>query len=87
MMTLEEAKNQLATVQAAIQQLLEGKRLTQLKVGSGNFSRLYEYQELTLENLKNARDELLDVIDTFEGNEPRFKLHSTIPLVVGKDIY
>ncbi len=85
--TLIEAETQLSTVQAAIQALISGKRLTQLRVGSGTFSRLYVFTEITLENLTAHRDELLAIIAVLDEELPVFKKNTTIPLVVGKDIY
>jgi len=85
-MTLAEAEASLATVNAAIEALISGKRLTQLRVGSGSFSRFYAYSELTLDNLKAHRDELLSIIDELTGTTPTFKTNMTIPMIVGKDI-
>lgn len=86
-MTLVEAEAQLETVNAAIEALISGKRINQLRVGSGTFARLYVFSELTLDNLKQHRDELLAIIDTLEESVPIFRTHATIPLVVSKDIY
>lgn len=85
--TLEEAQAQLLTVQAAIEQLVMGKRITQLKVGSGTFQRLYVYQEINLETLTTLRDELLRKINSLEGKLPTFATNMHIPMVVGKGIY
>ena len=85
-MTLVEANAQLATVNAAIEALISGKRLNQLRIGSGSFSRLYVFSEITLDNLKAHRDELLAIIDSLEGNPPSFKKNMYIPIVVGKDL-
>ena len=60
--TLAEAQAQLATVQAAINQLLIGKTVTELKVGSGPFQRVYKYQECSMDNLLQLKDELLSII-------------------------
>lgn len=86
-LTKEEAVLQLTTINAAIEALIAGKRLTQLRVGSGSFQRLYVFQEITIDNLKAHRDELLGIIATYETSLPVFKTNMTIPLVVGKDIY
>jgi len=85
-MTLADAEAALATVNAAIEALISGKRLTQLRVGSGSFARLYAFSDLTLDNLKAHRDELLAIIDVLEGNTPNFKLNMQIPMIVGKDL-
>lgn len=86
-MTLAEAQAQLTTVNAAIDQLLSGNRLTQLRVGSGTFQRLYTYQEISLESLTALRNELNSVIDALSPAIPIFRNNATIPLKVSKDIY
>ena len=85
-MTLAEAETSLTTVQAAIQTLIAGKRINQLRVGSGTFARLYVFSETTLDELKAHRDELLETINILEGTAPRFKNNMTIPLLVSKDL-
>jgi len=85
-MTLQEAEAALSTVNAAIDALISGKRLNQLRVGSGTFARLYAFSEITLENLKAHRDELLSTIAILEGNPPTFKTNMNIPMIVGKDL-
>ena len=86
-LTLAEAEIQLTTVQAAIEALISGKRINQLRVGSGTFSRLYVYSEIMLSELKEHRDELLATINELEDTLPTFKTNSHIPLRVHKDIY
>jgi len=85
--TLEEAERQLLTVNAAIEALIAGKRLNQLRVGSGTFARLYVFSEITLENLKQHRDELLSVIGGLEDVAPEFTKNMHIPLIVSKEIF
>jgi len=84
---LEELEVQLSTVQAAITALLQGKRLTSLRVGSGTFQRLYTYQELDLEHLIDLRDGLLEAIADRYPDEVRFRTHAHIPLLVSKGIF
>jgi hypothetical protein len=84
---LEELELQLATVQAAITALLQGKRLTSLRVGSGTFQRLYTYQEIDLEHLILLRDELLEAIDAQTPDDVVFKKHAHIPMLVSKGIW
>ncbi|MDF1598157.1 MAG: hypothetical protein P1T08_18995, partial [Acidimicrobiia bacterium] len=69
----------------AIEALIAGKRLTELRVGSGSFQRLYTFSDITLEALKEHRDELLGIIAELEPILPRFKSNMTIPLLVSKD--
>ena len=84
---LVEATAQLVTVNAAIQQLIEGKRLKELRVGSGNFQRLYMYSEISLEALKTLQQELLITIDSYAPATAVFRTNAHIPMVVGKDIF
>lgn len=84
-LTLDEATAQLATVNAAIEALIQGKRLKELRVGSGSFQRLYTFSEITIESLKEHRDELLAEINALSATTPTFKTNMTIPLIVSKD--
>ncbi len=84
---ITEITIQLATVNAAIQQLMEGKRIHELRVGSGTFQRLYVYSEVTLDSLMALRRELLEMLQDLEEALPRFRINSTIPLLVSKDIF
>jgi len=84
--TLEEAKAQLLTVNVAIQDLIAGKRITQLRIGSGNFSRLYVNQEVNLESLVAYRDELLNVINELEKKPMTFRTNAHIPTIVRKGL-
>jgi hypothetical protein len=84
---LEEAKTQLITVNAAIQNLIEGKRISELKVGSGGFQRLLRYQEITIDSLREIQKELLVLIDSYEPTKPKFRTNAHIPMIVTKDIY
>ena len=51
-MTKTEAELQLSQVNAAIEQLLLGKRLSKLEIGSGTDKHVYEMTEISLEGLK-----------------------------------
>ena len=86
-MSLAEAESQLTTVNSAIEQLLSGKRINQLRVGSGSFQRLYVYSETTLQDLVAYRNELLGIIDALSDSTPTFRTNAHIPLVVSKEIY
>ena len=89
-MPLTEATTQLATVNAAIQDLVAGKRITELRVGSGSFAQMYKYQEITMDNLRQIRSELLEVINIYNqqsGALPVFAKNMQIPMVVQKDHY
>ena len=85
-MPIEEIKAQLLTVNTAIQDLILGKRLSQLRVGSSTFSRLYTYSEVMLDELKAHRKELLQALDEIENRLPTFRSHATIPTFHCKQI-
>jgi len=83
-MSLAEAQQQLATVNAAIQELLAGKRVTQLRIGSGSFQRMYVYQEINLETLYSLRQDLMEVIASYSDAAPKFGSNLNFPLKVSK---
>lgn len=83
--TIEDVSKELATVNAAIQDLIAGKRLVQLRVGSGDFARLYVNQEVSLENLKELRNELLQELAQLENTDGiKFRNETNIVMVTGK---
>jgi hypothetical protein len=84
--TIVEVQAELATVNAALQELISGRRLTQLRIGSGEFARLYQYQELTYENLKLEQQNLLDELSVLQTETSSVTLrgNSFIPLTVNK---
>ena len=84
-MTLAEAQAQLLTVNAAIEQLINGKRVTELKVGSGAFQRAYRYQEITMDSLLALRDELLATIASLSPTAlPTFTTNMSFQHIVRK---
>ena len=86
-LSLADAQAELSTVLSAIQDIYMGKRRTHLKVGSGAFSREYNYSdpEKLLEILIAERDRLRNYIASFNSEvKPVFRSHSNIPLIVGK---
>lgn len=80
-MTLEEAQSTLLVVNNAIGMLIAGKKLNKLEVGSGNFKRIYEYGEVTLESLREYRDELLSIIASYNNDAPKWRNSLTIPII------
>jgi hypothetical protein len=86
-LTLAEAEAQLATVNTAIQQLISGKKVTELHVGSGAFQRFYKYQECSMENLLQLRAELLGLINTLSPSLPTFAGNMSFQNIVRKGSY
>ena len=85
MRTLIEVQTELSAVNAAIQSLLEGKRVNEFRVGSGEFIRTYRHTEVNLDSLRDLRNELLNEIASLTPcATPVFRCNATIPLVVHK---
>lgn len=84
--TITEVQAELDTVNAALQELIAGRRLTQLRIGSGEFARLYQYQELTFDTLKAEQQDLTMELATLEsaGSSIAFRSNSFVPLTVNK---
>jgi hypothetical protein len=83
--TIAEVQAELTTVSAAIQDLIANRRLTELRVGSGDFARLYRYQEITLDNLQAIRDELLQELAILNQEDGlQFRKMSSVLLKVTK---
>ena len=84
-MTLAEAQSQLTTVNIAIDDLIQGKTITEIKYGNSDFSRWFKYGEVNLENLRAYRRDLLSLIDSLSSNPtPVFRTNACIPIVVIK---
>lgn len=84
-MTLEEAESQLSTVNIAISQLIAGKRIQQLKIGSGEFARLLTYEQVTLNDLTTLQSELRSIIAALSpAVTPVFRTNACIPLETRK---
>lgn len=74
----------LDTINAALNALYSGKRITELRVGSADFVRSYRYQEITVESML-AHKTLLEVeLLATTGNTPTFRQFSSYPIIVNK---
>lgn len=83
--TLAQVQAELVTVNAAIQEVISGTRLTQLRVGSGDFARLYVNQEVSLESLYAIQALLLAEEQQLVSSDGiKFRKETHIPLVVTK---
>ena len=83
-MSLVDYQNDLTNVNAAITRLLEGKAVTELRIGSGATLRYYKYTEITLDSLTALRNELLAKIQTLSSDTPVFRTNASIPLRIIK---
>lgn len=82
---LEIAYTDLAKVNAAIDLLIQGKLIQRLEIGSHEFRRVYDNNKVSLSDLKEMRKELLEYIDTLEGNEQvSYRAGASVPLVVNR---
>ena len=83
--TLDEATAQLLTVNTAISDLISGKRLNELRIGSGATQRMYRYSEITLEAMYLERADLRSIIASLQPTlRPTFRTNTNIPLFVSK---
>ena len=87
-LTLAEAQAELALVNIAIQDVIAGKRVTELKLGNAEFANWYKFTDTPLEDLRAYRQTLLDRIASLSPDAiPVFKANACIPLVVRKGRY
>lgn len=83
--TLSTAYSDLIKVNAAIDLLMQGKLVQRLEIGSQEFRRVYDYNKVTLNDLKTLRRELLDLINGLEDtSEIVYKAGATVPLLVNR---
>jgi hypothetical protein len=83
--TIAEVQADLTTVNAALQNLIAGKRITQLRFGSGDFARQYQYQEITYDVLKAEQADLTQELAALQSEpQMQFRTMSNIPLTVSK---
>lgn len=83
--TLKQVQAELTTVNAALQNIIAGKRVTSLDIGSGEFRRSYSYQEITYDMLKAEQAELTQELAALETTpQMNFRTMTNIPLTVGK---
>jgi hypothetical protein len=86
-MTLTEAQLQLSQVNIAIENLLSGKRVSRLTLGSGEFAITKSFNEITLESLREYRIELRNYITQIEPVAlPIFRTNACIPIIVLKGV-
>ena len=82
---LATAYSDLAKVNAAIDSLMQGKLIQKLEVGSHEFKRMYDYNKVTLTELKQLRNELLDLIDALEEvSQVTYRTGASVPLIVSR---
>ena len=86
-LTLAQAQLQLSQVNVAIENLLLGKRINKLTLGSGEFAVTKGFNEVTLESLREYRAELRNYIMQLEPEVlPVFRANACIPIIVLKGV-
>jgi hypothetical protein len=71
--TLEQAQADLASVNIAIEKLISGRTLLEIKISSAEMSRWSSFGQVSLEGLKAYRRELLDYINSISPAAPVFR--------------
>lgn len=82
--TLEQAQTELTSVNIAIEKLVSGKTLLEIKISSAEMSRWSSFGQVSLEGLKAYRKELLDYINALSPSEPIFRSASCVQVRVEK---
>ena len=77
---------ELTTINSALQELISGTKITKLQVGSGEFVRTYNFEQITYENLKAEQQQLIAELNSILSTEQglTFRKMSSIPLAVEK---
>ena len=79
------AYSDLAKVNAAIDVMMQGKLVQRLEIGSQEFRRIYDYNKVTLNDLKQLRKELLELIDSLEPvSQVTYRTGASVPLIVSR---
>ena len=83
--SIAEVQADLDTVNAALQQLIAGERITRLNLGSGEFAKNYEFQDITYDSLKEEKAHLQSEMDSLTPDQEMiFRNHGNVPLIVTK---
>lgn len=82
---LVTAYGDLAKVNAAIDVMMQGKLAQRLEIGSQEFRRVYDYNKVSLNDLKELRKELLELIDSLEvTSQVTYRTGASVPLIVSR---
>ena len=83
--TIAEIEADIVTLKAAISEIVGGGRLTRLQLGSGEFARTYEFQELTYENLMAELGRLeAELVTVSPATETKYHTGNTLPMEIRK---
>jgi hypothetical protein len=73
MLTLEQAQTDLVAVETAWTELLKGKRVSRLSLGTGSSRRDYTSQEINQTLLMKERDRLQKLIAAWTNEKPVYR--------------
>jgi len=83
--TALEIQTDIDNLQAALQDLYLGKRLTTLIIGTGDSQRRYSYQEITKEKLQEGINDLrAELLSVSASAEPVFRSYASMPIIINK---
>ncbi len=86
-MTLAEAEANLATINAALEQLYKGKRITRLVIGFGASQQVVEYHQITIDFLLSEAQRYREIISNLSTvKEDISYRNATIYLDVSKRV-
>ncbi len=72
---------EITTINAAIASLLNGEKLKVLRVGSGDFARLYQEHDLSLTELYKVRQSLYDELAVLTETVKTFNFGGFVTMV------
>lgn len=86
MSELEYLQNDLVLCNLAIEKLLSGKQVKELKTGSSSFARQYVFSDINLISLTEYRKDLLQQIHALSATAPVYRTNACIPNIIHKQI-
>lgn len=83
--TIIDVELELSQCNSALQDIVLGKRRTELIIGSGEYQNRYKFQEISPEWLQAKINSLqIELIALTPAKEPVFRNHATFAMVVPK---
>lgn len=83
--TIIDVELEISQCNSALQDIVLGKRKTELIIGSGEYQNRYKFQEISPEWLQNKINKLqTELLSLAPNKEPTFRNHSTFAMVVPK---
>ena len=74
-------EQEILQIDSAISSLLTGERLKVLRVGSGDFARLYQEHDINLSELYKVRQALYEELATVTEEVKTFNFGGLVPMV------